>query len=172
MAEKRGPAAAAGQGGPDLSSLVGEAVEALRRLNDTLQGVEDRLESGAPARAASVVAAPAAPPAITGDVATAEDVLATFEVALGLNLIAVTALSPTTGPVGQAVDISGANFGRGATVRFGAEPATRVDFVSGTLIRATAPPGGHGQVDVTVTAANEAFLPGAFTYTSFSKSGP
>ena len=66
----------------------------------------------------------------------------------------VTAVSPSTGPTaaGTAVTITGTHFVAGATVAFGANPATNVSVVSSGSITATAPAGSAGTVDVTVTS--------------------
>ncbi len=64
----------------------------------------------------------------------------------------VTSVSPRDGPTAGSttVTIVGADFVRGATVRFGTKLATRVTVVSPTRIRATSP-GGRGIVNVTVS---------------------
>jgi streptogramin lyase len=68
---------------------------------------------------------------------------------------AVTSVGPDAGPVagGNTVTINGSGFVPGATVSFGATPAASVTFVSRTLLRAVAPAGTAGAVDVTVTTA-------------------
>lgn len=65
---------------------------------------------------------------------------------------AVTGLSSAAGPTaGQnTVSINGMNFAPGATVAFGASPASNVTVLSPSLITATAP-AGSGTVDVIVT---------------------
>ncbi len=67
----------------------------------------------------------------------------------------VTAVAPyygaTTG--GTTVTISGNDFSAGATVDFGANPASNVTVVSPTSITATSPAGVAGRVDVTVGTA-------------------
>jgi IPT/TIG domain/Regulator of chromosome condensation (RCC1) repeat len=64
---------------------------------------------------------------------------------------AVTAVSPSTGPVAGAttVTISGANLGGATAVRFGSSEAA-FTVESATSISATAPPGTLGAVNVTV----------------------
>lgn len=68
---------------------------------------------------------------------------------------AVTALSPSSAPIntsGVEVTITGVNFAQGATVRFGTEPATGVQVLTSTSIKAIAPlRTTTGTVDVTVT---------------------
>ena len=65
----------------------------------------------------------------------------------------VTAVSPSSGPVGggTTVTITGTGFSTGATVNFGANAATGFTFNSPTSITATSPAGTAGPVDVTVT---------------------
>ncbi|MBT0770667.1 IPT/TIG domain-containing protein [Kineosporia sp. J2-2] len=65
----------------------------------------------------------------------------------------VTAVSPVSGPTtaGTSVVITGTNLTGASAVRFGANPATSVTVNSATQITATAPAGGAGTVDVTVT---------------------
>ncbi|MUH52218.1 MAG: hypothetical protein F2789_13520, partial [Actinobacteria bacterium] len=69
----------------------------------------------------------------------------------------VTALSPTSGTAagGTVVTITGTGFVSGATtVKFGANAATNVTFVSATSITATAPAGTAGAAQVTATTTN------------------
>ncbi len=63
----------------------------------------------------------------------------------------VTGLSPAAGPLGggTVVTISGQNLGEASGVQFGSVGATQLEVISGTTLRATAPPGA-GTVDVTV----------------------
>ncbi len=65
----------------------------------------------------------------------------------------VTSVSRHEGPTagGTVVTITGADFVRGATVRFGTKPAAHVTVVSATRITATSPAHGAGSVRVTVT---------------------
>ncbi len=65
----------------------------------------------------------------------------------------VSSVSPGSGPTagGTAVTIAGSGFVPGATVKFGANPATGVTVNSSSSITATSPAGGAGSVDVTVT---------------------
>ena len=62
----------------------------------------------------------------------------------------VTSLSPSSGPNGTLVTITGTNFTGATAVHFGANAATNPIFSSGTVIYAAAPP-GTGTADVTVT---------------------
>jgi len=81
---------------------------------------------------------------------------------------AVSIVSPNSGAPagGTAVTITGTAFAAGATVTFGAAPATDVVVVSGTQITATTPAGSVGAVTVTVTNSNglSGSLAGAFSY--------
>ena len=67
----------------------------------------------------------------------------------------VTVVSPSAGHTagGTPVTITGTHFVSGATVAFGANPATNVTVVSSGSITSTAPAGSAGTVDVTVTTA-------------------
>ena len=67
----------------------------------------------------------------------------------------VTAVSPSAGPTagGTLVTITGTHLVAGATVAFGANPATNVTVVNSGSITATAPASSAGAVDVTVTTA-------------------
>jgi hypothetical protein len=79
----------------------------------------------------------------------------------------LSAVEPTTGPEGggTAVTIRGADFHRGAVVRFGSVAAT-VDSIAAGEIHARTP-AGTGTVPVSVTNLDgkSASLPAAFTYT-------
>ncbi len=100
----------------------------------------------------------------------------TYEV--GPPLLAITGLTPNTGPVagGTFVTIAGANFGPDSTVSFcvptttTCAPATRVTYVSPTQITAFSPAsqittaGGAGPENVTVTDAGGTTAPQTFTY--------
>jgi hypothetical protein len=80
------------------------------------------------------------------------------------------ALAPEFGDVagGETVTITalGFDFFDGATVSFGAVPATGVALVDAQTMTAVTPPGVEGWVDLVVTNPNGvvAFLPGGFTY--------
>lgn len=67
----------------------------------------------------------------------------------------VTAVTPVSGPTdgGTQVTITGGAFVQVSAVRFGASAASTFTVDSPTQIRAVAPPGQAGAVDVTVTAA-------------------
>jgi hypothetical protein len=84
----------------------------------------------------------------------------------------ISIVSPNSGPTtgGTAVTITGANFDSGATVKFGALPATDVVVVTPTLINARTPFGptsGNLAVDVSVTNPDngKGTATAAFTYT-------
>ncbi len=62
----------------------------------------------------------------------------------------VTALNVTSGTVGTAVTITGTNFNKYATVKFGSVAATSVHYVSSTSLTCVAPL-TYGIVNVTVT---------------------
>jgi len=64
----------------------------------------------------------------------------------------VTSISPTSGPTGTSVAITGTNFTSASAVKFGASPATSVTFNTPTSITAISP-AGSGTVDITVTTA-------------------
>jgi hypothetical protein len=91
-----------------------------------------------------------------------------FQVGAGTSTPTATSLAPTSGPVsgGTSVGISGTGFLSGATVLFGATPATSVTVVSSTLITAVSPAGSAGLVAVQVTNPDtgSATVPGGFTY--------
>lgn len=81
--------------------------------------------------------------------------------------LAIATVSPAIGPTtgGTAVTITGANFTNGATVSFGATPATSVVFVSATEITCVTPAHAAGPVNVTViTPGDTVMKAGAFTY--------
>jgi hypothetical protein len=84
----------------------------------------------------------------------------------------ISSISPNSGPTsgGTPVTITGTNFQSGATVTFGARPATDVVVVSATSITARTPLGPPSEqlaVNVTVTNpdSTSASANGAFTYT-------
>jgi len=82
----------------------------------------------------------------------------------------VSSVTPTSGSIagGTVVTVTGSGFTSGSTVRFGSAQASGVQFVSGTQINATTPPGTAGVVSVTVTSAlsESASVAAAFTYTN------
>ncbi|WP_400190935.1 IPT/TIG domain-containing protein [Hymenobacter sp. B81] len=62
----------------------------------------------------------------------------------------LTSLSPSSGPVGTSVTLTGTGFTSGSTVRFNGTAATSVTFTSATSLRATVPTGATtGNVTVT-----------------------
>ncbi len=85
--------------------------------------------------------------------------------------IAITSVSPTSGPVGAAtlVTITGQGFVAGAIVTIGGLPATNVTVISSTQILASAPTGataGAALVVVSNVGAAGAALPSGFTFTA------
>lgn len=85
--------------------------------------------------------------------------------------IAVTSVSPSSGPVGVAtlVTITGQGFLPGAVVTIGGLPATNVTVISSTQILASAPTGataGAALVVVSNVGAAGAALPSGFTFTA------
>jgi hypothetical protein len=80
---------------------------------------------------------------------------------------AVTALTPTTGPVtgSTLVTVSGSGFTGVTGVTFGGVPGTAVTVVSDTELRVRTPAGGIGPVDVVVLdPAGGATVPGGFGF--------
>jgi hypothetical protein len=66
--------------------------------------------------------------------------------------LAILSFTPTSGPVGTAVTITGTGFAAGATIAFGGTPATVVSVDSSTQITATVPAGATtGPIAVTVS---------------------
>jgi len=63
---------------------------------------------------------------------------------------AVSGVSPDEGDLGAVVTIGGERLAGATSVKFGGAPATDLEEVSSTELKATAP-GGTGEVDVTVT---------------------
>ncbi len=84
----------------------------------------------------------------------------------------LTAVDPASGLVtgGTSVTLTGTNFVNGATVLFGAVPATLVTFNDPTSLTAVTPAQGAGVVDVTVTHpdSQSATLNAAFTHLGLS----
>ncbi len=82
----------------------------------------------------------------------------------------VSAVSPNIGSIvgGTIVTITGTNFVSGASVAFGAAPATNVSITNSTTITATTPANSAGSVTVTVTNPTglSGGLANAFTYSS------
>jgi photosystem II stability/assembly factor-like uncharacterized protein len=78
----------------------------------------------------------------------------------------ITSFTPTSGPVGTEVTITGSNFGGASSVTFNGTPASSYTVDSGTQIRATVPSGAAtGSIRV-ITSAGTAVSSGAFTVTS------
>lgn len=65
----------------------------------------------------------------------------------------LSAISSSSGPTsgGASVTLTGTNFVSGATVTFGASPATNISVTSSSTITATTPPNPAGPVNITVT---------------------
>ena len=80
----------------------------------------------------------------------------------------VTGISPSSGPMsgGTKVNITGANFAYGVTVKIGEDDATDVAVHSSNLITAKTSAGSGGIVDVVVShpVSQSDTLPAAFTY--------
>src|ERR1051325_6530421 len=85
----------------------------------------------------------------------------------------VSAVTPATGPVtgGTTVQIDGANFQNNATVKFGANSASGVTFISATRLMAVTPAGG-ATGPVTVTVTNPDGQSGSFNGFSYAAAGP
>jgi hypothetical protein len=86
--------------------------------------------------------------------------------------LAVEGVSPSTGPTsgGTTVTITGMGFVSGSTVKFGTQPATSVELVNSTTLRAVTPPGPFDfsttrMVDVIVTNPNGDEDERSFTWT-------
>ena len=101
-------------------------------------------------------------------VATFSNKLLVYGLLQSLPAIAVSSVSPTSGPTtgGTAVTITGTGFQSGATVSFGGKTATNVSVVSTTSLTAITPSHPAGTVSVTVTNPNgqSATLSNAYTY--------
>ncbi|HEV7920728.1 MAG TPA: IPT/TIG domain-containing protein [Thermoanaerobaculia bacterium] len=85
----------------------------------------------------------------------------------------ISGVTPASGPVtgGTTVQIDGANFQNNATVKFGANSATNVTFVSSTRLTAVTPAGAAvGAVSVTVT--NPDSQSGSSAGFSYTAAGP
>jgi plastocyanin len=81
--------------------------------------------------------------------------------------LAVTTVSPASGPPGTLVTITGAGFTTAVTssVTFGGIPAANVTIVNPITIRAVAPAHALGAVDVSVTIGGSTVVKsGSFTY--------
>ncbi len=89
-----------------------------------------------------------------GDGATAvSDGPFTYTFAPVVSQPTLASLDPNNGPEagGTAITISGTQFGPGATVTVGGNPATDVQVLSNSQIVAVTPPGAQGPADVIVT---------------------
>lgn len=89
----------------------------------------------------------------------------------------VTSIAPASGPStgGTVVTLTGTNFFPGASVAFGGTPASNVEVVSATTIRATSPafivPAGATSANVTVTVTTtqgRTSAPQPFRYDAFT----
>ncbi|KAA9327185.1 T9SS type A sorting domain-containing protein [Hymenobacter busanensis] len=89
----------------------------------------------------------------------------TFTVTTPVALPTISSFTPTSGPVGTVVTITGTNFTSAATVSFNGTAATGVTFVSATQLTATVPAGATtGPIAVTV-GSNTATSATPFTVT-------
>jgi hypothetical protein len=82
---------------------------------------------------------------------------------------AIDQITPTSGAIGDKVNILGAGFMPGTTVAFdasGTPVAATCSIVSAKQLSCVVPPHANGIVDVTVTSNTVTSLPEAFTYTS------
>ena len=68
----------------------------------------------------------------------------------------IASISPNHGPAtgGTTVDIFGSELASGGTVKFGANTAASVTWLSSTHIRAVSPPGLSGTVDITASSGS------------------
>src|SRR5258706_16052011 len=69
----------------------------------------------------------------------------------GATIPIITAVSPSSGPPGTAVVLTGSGFTNATVIDFGTVQASNVDVISDTQIKAIVPLGPGGSVDVTVT---------------------
>ncbi len=107
----------------------------------------------APGPVAVTVTAACGSPASVNATACGSNVASPASTFTYLPLPAVTGLSPSTGPGGTQVAISGTGFTTATTVAFGTVPATSFQIDSDGQITATAPALAPGAVDVTVATA-------------------
>jgi hypothetical protein len=106
------------------------------------------------------------PPEVVRDIADVAAAFRAIQNALALkdSPLRISGISPLTGAAGARVTITGGNFLRNSTVRFGDKDAA-VEVVSLTEIVATAPSGLSGTVSVVVnTLAGSIVRANAFTY--------
>src|SRR5262249_47053204 len=81
--------------------------------------------------------------------------------------LSLLSLTPADGPAGggTTTTVSGAGFGPGTSVSFGAFAAAQVNVVDSRTLQAVTPVGPPGPADVTVTSGSDAAtLLGAFTF--------
>ncbi|MBM4395858.1 MAG: IPT/TIG domain-containing protein [Deltaproteobacteria bacterium] len=119
----------------------------------------------------SLTALVEAPPGAPGKVAVSVESPAGLDALPAAYLyeagLAVTGVVPASGPAagGTAVTVTGDGFAEGASVRFGALPATGVKVASATALTAVTPPGSPGPATVTVTSGGKASsLSNSFVY--------
>jgi IPT/TIG domain len=62
----------------------------------------------------------------------------------------VAGVSPSSGPAGTEVEVTGTNFGAAEAIYFGTTEATDATIINSTVITAASPTGGSGTVDVRV----------------------
>jgi hypothetical protein len=121
--------------------------------------------SGSQLAATVPAGATSGPVTVTTPVATAASA-ASFTVAGAVPAPSITSLSPTSGPVGTSVTITGANLTGASAVGFNGTAATTFAVVSATTVTATVPAGAAtGPVSVT-TPGGTATSPGSFTVTA------
>ncbi|RKH40976.1 hypothetical protein D7X12_19415, partial [Corallococcus sicarius] len=91
-----------------------------------------------------------------------------------LKVLHVDFVSPATGPLvgGNTVEVSGAGFQRGVTVKVGGAAASDVRVLSPGLLTLKVPAGAFGPADVVVTNPDlkSVVVPGAYLYTDLSVS--
>ena len=96
----------------------------------------------------------------------------TAEFNLEPGAVGITSLKPSKGPTegGNTVEIEGANLNGAESVKFGSTPALSFTVESASLIKATAPPGSAGTVNVSVkTPTGESVNTPADDYTYVAK---
>jgi len=95
-------------------------------------------------------------------------------IAQGAVGLAVTAVSPATGPTtgNTPITIYGSGFSGSPTVSVGGSSATGVSVVSSSLLTAITPAHAAGTVDVSVTGISTSTLSSAFTYVNALLAAP
>jgi hypothetical protein len=154
--DKKDTHQSATQSGPPMGRYDVPNQESIDLLIRLLRDFDRRSEVGS-----------ALPPEIERDIAVVIAAFRSIENALALrdSPIRISSIAPSGGPAGTAVTITGSNFLTGSRVRFGNNDANDVSIVSLTEIRATAPSGSPGAVDVVVnTLAGSAVRAQGFTY--------